>query len=202
MITSTLKYNAPRFSVHTSRRCFHATRRLNMEDLKDSRIKDLEGKIAELRAKLDTTLGEVENVKRRMTKDVHKAQEFGVDKLVKNLFSITDTLNICLQNKPDFESPQFKDNVQARVAFESIEATKKQFASVFKDSYEIEELVPPIGAQFNPMEHNALFEVDTPVDPNGNPIGKPGQIGMVVKTGWKRKDVLLRPASVGTIKRA
>lgn len=46
------------------------------------------------------------------------------------------------------------------------------------------------------MLHNALFEVDAPAGSDA----KPGTIGLIVKSGWKRKDNLVRPAHVGVVK--
>jgi len=134
-----------------------------------------------------------------MQKEVQKAQEFGVEKLVKELFSVADTLDICLQNRPDFESPQFKDNNHAKQAFQGIEATKKQLQHIFRDAYDIEEFNPLIGDVFSPQYHNAIVEVD-PKELEG--AVPPGRIGRVFKSGWKRNDTLLRAANVGVVKKA
>eukprot|EP01123_Difflugia_compressa_P002154 TRINITY_DN12879_c0_g1_i1.p2 TRINITY_DN12879_c0_g1~~TRINITY_DN12879_c0_g1_i1.p2 ORF type:complete len:242 (-),score=34.39 TRINITY_DN12879_c0_g1_i1:122-847(-) len=189
----------PSATVQCVRRFFFRSFRTQEEsvvDPLDDKIKDLEQRAKALNEMWKNSLHDVENVKQRMSKDLHKAQDFGVEKFVRNLFSVIDTLNICLQNKPDFNSPQFKHNSSARSAFESIETTKNQFCSVLKDSYGIEEVVPALGDNFDLTQHHALFEVEPPPDSSI----EPGKIGLVVKSGWKRKDVLLRPASVGTVK--
>eukprot|EP01124_Arcella_intermedia_P035602 TRINITY_DN911_c0_g1_i1.p1 TRINITY_DN911_c0_g1~~TRINITY_DN911_c0_g1_i1.p1 ORF type:complete len:267 (-),score=67.97 TRINITY_DN911_c0_g1_i1:104-904(-) len=163
-------------------------------DNRDQKIEELTKTVIELRNNIKFGMAEVENTRKRLQKDVDKAKEFGVEKLVKNLFSVTDTINICLQNKPVMKE---NENVDAVIAFEALETTKKQMLSVFKDSYAIEEFIPTIGDPFDPMHHNALFEVDPP---QNHPEATPGTIGLVVKSGWRRNHQLLRPAGVGVVK--
>jgi len=161
---------------------------------RDQKIEELTKTVIELRNNIKLGMAEVENTRKRLQKEVDKAKEFGVEKLVKNLFSVTDTINICLQNKPVMQE---NENVDAVIAFEALETTKKQLLSVFKDSYGIEEFIPTIGDPFDPMHHNALFEVDPR---EKHPEATPGTIGLVVKSGWKRQHQLLRPAGVGVVK--
>jgi len=157
-------------------------------DPKDEKIATLNQQIVDLRNNLKIALAEIENVRKRLQKEVDKAREFGVEKLIKNLFPVIDTINICLQNKPNFSDKEVGANVEAKIAFDALESTKTQFLTIFKDSYGIEEYVPKMGETFDPMIHNALFEVDPP---EGTNI-PPGTIGVVAKYGWKRNGILLR----------
>lgn len=175
------------------------------EDPKDAKIKELEKRLGEfekmvdeLRAGWKGALAEQDNVRKRAQKEIEKAKDFGVEKLCKHLFNVNDTINIILQNQPDFDLPENQNNIHAKSAFEGIQRVKQQFASAFADSYEIEEFQPELGEMFDPLQHNALFEVDPP---KGKDIG-PGKVGLLVKSGWKRKGSLLRPASVGVVKAA
>jgi len=162
-------------------------------DSKDRTIRELETKVTELDLYWMNLISESENVKKRMEKEVQRAQGTTIDKMVKSLFPIIDNLNICLQNRPDFTIPPHNDNTDAKVAFESLETTKKQFQTMLLDSYDISEFSPKIGENFDPMKHNAVFEVDSPNI-------EPGKIGVVVKNGWKRNDHLIRPATIGTVR--
>jgi len=166
-------------------------------DPKDQKIADLNQIIGELRSSLRTTLAEVDNVRKRMQKEIDKAREFGVEKLVKNMFPLLDTINICLQNKPDFENPQFAENIDAKIAFDALETTKQQFLTILKETCAVEEFLPKLGDNFDPNYHNALFEVNPP---SSNPNIPPGSIGVIIKSGWKRNNTLLREASVGVVK--
>lgn len=48
---------------------------------------------------------------------MEKARDFGIEKLVKQLMTVTDTLDICLQHKPNFEEEAHKNNALAKNAF-------------------------------------------------------------------------------------
>lgn len=76
--------------------------------------------------------------------DVSRAREGGIDKLAKKLFPMSDTLDICIQNKPDFESAAHKDNEHAKRAFDGIQAAKQQLVSILKD-VNVEEVIPKLG---------------------------------------------------------
>jgi molecular chaperone GrpE (heat shock protein) len=181
---------------------------------KDKLIKQLEKQLEEFTNNWKAAQAENENVRKIMTRgtfcfenprsffsDVSRAREGGIDKLAKKLFPMSDTLDICIQNKPNFESPEHKENVHAQRAFDGIHAAKQQLLSILKQ-FNVEEVVPQKGAtvsklkylqhwltiQFDPAFHDALFEVDPPQDKSL----PPGSIGMVLKVGWKRDSVLLR----------
>jgi len=139
---------------------------------------------------------ETESVRKIMARDVSRAKDAGVDKLVKKIFPMSDTLDICLQNKPDFNSDAHKDNAHAKRAFEGIQAAKQQLLSILKDVH-VEEVIPKHGELFDPAFHDALFEMDSPADKKL----PPGSIGMVMKAGWKRDSTLLRPATVGVVRK-
>eukprot|EP01125_Pyxidicula_operculata_P017818 TRINITY_DN6290_c0_g1_i1.p1 TRINITY_DN6290_c0_g1~~TRINITY_DN6290_c0_g1_i1.p1 ORF type:complete len:244 (+),score=36.08 TRINITY_DN6290_c0_g1_i1:27-758(+) len=160
----------------------------------DKKIQELEKSVLELRTTYRTILAETENMRKRMQKDVEKAKEFGVEKLVKDLFSITDTLNICLDNKPNFQDPAHASNSEAKEAFDGLEATKKEFTNTFREFYKLEEFFPPIGETFDPHSHNAITEVpisSLEVEPEVKATIKPGTVGKVFKSGWRRNDNIL-----------
>eukprot|EP01127_Copromyxa_protea_P013385 TRINITY_DN3595_c0_g1_i1.p1 TRINITY_DN3595_c0_g1~~TRINITY_DN3595_c0_g1_i1.p1 ORF type:complete len:249 (-),score=75.90 TRINITY_DN3595_c0_g1_i1:25-771(-) len=163
---------------------------------KDLLIQRLEKQLEEFNASLKAATAENESVKKIMARDVSRAREMGIDKLAKKLFPMSDTLDICLQNKPDFSSEQHKDNVHAQRAFDGIQAAKSQLVSILKGA-NIEEVIPARGEAFDPTYHDALFEVDPPADKSL----PPGTIGMILKAGWKRDSTLLRPACVGVVRK-
>lgn len=57
---------------------------------------------------------------------------------------MSDTLDICIKNKPDFESDAHKNNEHAKRAFEGIESAKNQLVSILK-GMGVEEVVPKEG---------------------------------------------------------
>ena len=76
--------------------------------------------------------------------DVTRAREAGVDKLLKKLFPMSDTLDICIANKPNFDVAPHKDNAHAKTAFDGIIAAKAQMVSILLEAG-IEEVVPAVG---------------------------------------------------------
>jgi len=124
-----------------------------------------------------------------------KANDFGVEKLFKKLVAFTDTLSICIQNKPNFEDAKYNDNAHAKAAFDGIETTRYQFLEIVKE-FKLAEFKPELGDQFDPMKHDAIFQVDSPPGLNLSP----NKIGVVVKSGWLHGETLIRPATVGVVR--
>jgi len=163
------------------------------ETVKDKHIFTLEQKVTEMKSSWMSTLADTDNLTKKMQKDIAQTRESSTDKMAASLFPISDTLDFCLKHKPNFESDEFKDNIQAKGAFDGLDAAKKQFVSALK-SINIDEIVPEIGDEFDPLIHNACFEVEKGANP--------GQIGLVIKAGWAKDKTLLRPADVGVVKLA
>jgi len=128
-----------------------------------------------------------------MLKEISRTQEQASDRLAISLFPVSDTIDYCLRHRPDFESDELKDNLEAKGAFDGLEAGKRQFVSAMR-TLNIGEIVPQVGDQFDPMMHNACFEVDA------TPSASTGQVGVIVKTGWAKNNTLLRAADVGVVK--
>lgn len=71
-------------------------------------------------------------------------RETAADKMAISLFPVADTLEYCIRHRPDFESEGLTDNVEAKGAFDGLEAAKRQFISAMK-SVNISEIVPQVG---------------------------------------------------------
>jgi len=158
---------------------------------KEQIIARLEEQIAEVKSNWQSALAETDNVTKKMLKDVATTRESAADKLAVNLFPVADTLEFCIRNRPDFEGDE---NVEAKGAFDGLEAAKRQFVTAMR-SLSVNEIVPAVGDEFDPMIHNACFEVED------SPNAAPGQVGLVIKTGWSKGNTLLRAADVGVAKR-
>eukprot|EP01126_Amoeba_proteus_P020900 TRINITY_DN211_c0_g1_i5.p1 TRINITY_DN211_c0_g1~~TRINITY_DN211_c0_g1_i5.p1 ORF type:complete len:278 (-),score=56.03 TRINITY_DN211_c0_g1_i5:177-923(-) len=164
-----------------------------LEALKDQQIALLGDKITEMKGNWQRALAETDNLTKKMHKDVAQARDHSAEKMVRQLLVVSDTLDFCLRSKPNFEDPDLKENSEAKGAFDGLEAAKKHFVSALK-SVNVHEIVPQLGDTFDPMLHNACFEVE------GNDQALPGQIGLVVKSGWVKENTLIRAADVGVVK--
>jgi len=162
-------------------------------EAKNKRIKDLEDSIREAKDTWKMALAEQHNLSTKLKQDITKGRDSGTDKLAKGIFSVGDILDLCLQNKPDLDSEEFQENIHLKGAFDGLQAAKTQLSSVLLNVASITEIVPQPGDNFDPMLHNACFEVDSPSI-------EAGQIGVVMKSGYTKKDVLFRPADVGIVK--
>jgi len=161
----------------------------------DAQIEILKKQINDVKYNWRLTLADLDNLTKKAHKDTALAREAGAEKIIRKLFPLMDNIDYCLKMKPDFSSPELVDNLEARGAFDGLESAKKQFCNALV-SYEVHEIFPMLGDVFDPLVHEAIFQIEQPVDENI----KPGQIGEILKAGWIKKGILLRPASVGVVK--
>jgi len=163
----------------------------------DEAIAQLQKQLEEVTAFATQAEEETTRVRTIFQRDSARASEAGTDKFVKKLFPMCDTLDICLQHKPDFSSEQHKNNALAQKAFEGITEAKAKLVACFEEKG-IEEVRPSLGDGFDPNFHDALFEMEAPADGSA----KAGTIGLVLKVGWKRGTSILRPATVGVVRKS
>lgn len=126
------------------------------------------------------TLAEMENLKKRVQKDLDDERKYGLAKFAKELLSVLDSLELGVQAASG-DSPEV---VKLR---EGSELTIKQFETVFA-KFNIE-TVDPIGQPFNPELHQAMvMQPSSTVAPN--------HVITVFQKGYVLNGRLLRPAMV------
>lgn len=126
------------------------------------------------------TMAEMENLKKRVQKDLDDERKYGLAKFAKELLSVLDSLELGLQAATG-DSPEI---VKLR---EGSELTIKQFESVFA-KFNIE-TVDPIGQVFNPELHQAMV-----MQPSAT--AQPNTVLNVFQKGYVLNGRLLRPAMV------
>jgi molecular chaperone GrpE len=126
------------------------------------------------------TMAEMENLKKRVQKDLDDERKYGLAKFAKELLSVLDSLELGLQ-AANGDSPEI---VKLR---EGSELTIKQFESVFA-KFNIE-TVDPIGQAFNPELHQAMV-----MQPSAT--AQPNTVLNVFQKGYVLNGRLLRPAMV------
>lgn len=123
---------------------------------------------------------EVENMRRRSERDVENAHRYGVEKLLKELLPVLDSL------EQGLASTDAADEAQLAVR-QGMELTQKIFEDAIA-KYGVVKLEAE-GAAFDPIKHEAIsMQV--------NPEVEPGTILFVVQHGYTLHDRLLRPARV------
>jgi molecular chaperone GrpE len=126
------------------------------------------------------TMAEMENLKKRVQKDLEDERKYGLAKFAKELLTVLDSLELGIQAATG-DSPEV---VKLR---EGSELTMKQFESVFA-KFNIE-TVDPTGQPFNPELHQAMvMQPSSTVAPN--------HVITVFQKGYVLNGRLLRPAMV------
>ncbi|XP_069488106.1 grpE protein homolog 1, mitochondrial [Ambystoma mexicanum] len=149
----------------------------------------MEDKLNELTDKYKRALADTENLRQRSQKLIDEAKIYGIQSFCKDLLEVADVLEKATESVPKDEIKA--DNPHLKNLYEGLLMTEVQMQKVFK-KHGIRKL-NPVGAKFDPYEHEALFHA--PVE------GKePGTVALVTKVGYKLHDRTLRPALVGVVK--
>ena len=126
------------------------------------------------------TMAEMDNLKKRVQKDLDDERKYGLAKFAKELLSVLDSLELGIQAATG-------DSPEVTKLREGSELTIKQFEAVF-NKFNIE-TVDPIGQPFNPELHQAMvMQPSSTVAPN--------HVITVFQKGYVMNGRLLRPAMV------
>ncbi|XP_054564280.1 grpE protein homolog 1, mitochondrial isoform X1 [Eptesicus fuscus] len=151
----------------------------------------LEEQLKDTTEKYKRALADTENLRQRTQKLVEEAKLYGIQGFCKDLLEVADILEKATQSVPKEEVTE--DNPHLKSLYEGLVMTEVQIQKVFTKHGLLR--LDPVGAKFDPYEHEALFH--TPVE------GKePGTVALVNKVGYKLHGRTLRPALVGVVKEA
>ncbi|KAB1282609.1 GrpE protein-like protein 1; mitochondrial [Camelus dromedarius] len=151
----------------------------------------LEEQLKETMEKYKRALADTENLRQRSQKLVEEAKLYGIQGFCKDLLEVADILEKATESVPKEEIRD--DNPHLKHLYEGLLMTEVQIQKVFSKHGLLR--LNPLGARFDPYEHEALFH--TPVE------GKePGTVALVSKVGYKLHGRTLRPALVGVVKEA
>lgn len=157
------------------------------EDDPAARIAALEAEVAALKDQHLRALAEVENVRRRSTKEREDAVRYAAAGVARDLLSVADNLRRAQESVPDAEGQS--DVVKTLI--EGVAATERELLASFERN--AIKQVSPLDQKFDHNFHQAIFEVEN--------TGKPaGTVVQVLQPGYVLHDRLLRPAMVGVAK--
>ncbi|CAG0880311.1 unnamed protein product [Cyprideis torosa] len=150
----------------------------------------LEELVGEAEDKYKRALADMENLRKRLERQIEDAKLFGYQKFCKDLLEVSDILSKATESVPP---DQISDrNPHLKNLYEGLQMTQAQLQHVFK-RHGLSE-VNPVGEKFDPNLHEAMFEQAV--------AGKePGTVAVVTKIGYKLHDRILRPALVGVVKK-
>lgn len=121
-------------------------------------------------------LAELDNVRKRATRDVEQAHKYAIDRFANDLVGVKDSLELGLASEAT------GDTLRA-----GTEATVKLLAKAFEKAGIIE--VDPLGEVFNPEFHEAMAMMPSTEH-------APNSVSQVVQKGYVLNGRLLRPARV------
>jgi len=161
---------------------------VNKESSVDSDVAlDLETQLADAQQsakdnwdKLLRSQAEMENLKRRTSKDLENAHKYALDGFVKALLEVKDSLSMGLKLATD-------KNASLEHTVEGLKLTDKVFTSTL-EKFGVE-TVDPKDEKFNPELHEAVTMIPMP-DKKSNTILE------VVQVGFTLNGRLVRPAMV------
>lgn len=121
-------------------------------------------------------LAELENVRKRASRDIEQAHKFGLERVAHDLIGVKDSLELGLGSGATADS--LREGTQATL----------QLLSKALEKAGLTEIVPQ-GEQFNPELHEAMV-----MQPSAQHV--PNSITQVVQKGYQLNGRLLRPARV------
>ncbi|XP_051866549.1 grpE protein homolog 1, mitochondrial [Pristis pectinata] len=149
----------------------------------------LEEQLKDLTDKYKRALADTENLRQRSQKLVEEAKLYGIQGFCKDLLEVADVLEKATESVPKEEITEANHHLKS--LYEGLIMTEGQLQKVFSKHGLVR--LNPIGAKFDPYEHEALFH--SPME------GKePGSVALVSKIGYKLHGRTLRPALVGVVK--
>jgi molecular chaperone GrpE len=121
-------------------------------------------------------LAELDNVRKRATRDVEQAHKYAVDRFANDLIGVKDSLELGLATEASGETLRA-----------GTEATLKLLAKAFEKAGLVE--LEPLGEVFNPEFHEAMAMMPSAEH-------TPNTVSQVVQKGYVLNGRLLRPARV------
>ncbi|MEO6040551.1 MAG: nucleotide exchange factor GrpE [Croceibacterium sp.] len=130
---------------------------------------------------------EVQNVRRRMEKEVQDARAYAATGFARDVLSVADNLTRAVEAIP----AELHDDPRIKGLVTGIEATQRELDKVFVQHGITR--IAALGLPLDPNQHQAMLEV-----PTGE--AEPGTIVQEMQAGYMLKDRLLRPAMVAVAK--
>ena len=155
----------------------------------------LDEALGALRADLDAAQqemlyakAEVQNVRRRLEKDIQDARAYAATGFARDILSVADNLARALDHVP----PEMREDDKLKGFLAGIEATQRELDKVF-GLHGISRIAAK-GLPLDPNQHQAMLEIPTDE-------AEPGTVVQEMQAGYMIKDRLLRPAMVGVARK-
>ena len=144
---------------------------------------------ADARDKMLRTLAEMENLRKRTTREVADARAYGISGFARDILDIADNLQRALDAVPAEMKATADPALKAFI--EGVELTERSLLNTLEKNGVRK--FDPSGEKFDPNFQQAMYEVPDPSVP-------PGTVVQVVQAGYMIGERILRPALVAVSK--
>ncbi|MDE2377270.1 nucleotide exchange factor GrpE [Bradyrhizobium sp.] len=159
------------------------------DDPEPGSVETLQKEAAEARDRMLRTLAEMENLRKRTTKEVADAKLYGITGFARDVLDIADNLQRALDAVPAEARATADPGLTALI--EGVELTERSLLNAL-EKHGVKKFDPQ-GQKFDPNFQQAMFEVPDPSVPAGTVV-------QVVQAGFTIGERVLRPALVGVAK--
>ncbi|MBR0698550.1 nucleotide exchange factor GrpE [Bradyrhizobium diazoefficiens] len=159
------------------------------DDPEPGSVESLQKEVAEARDRTLRTLAEMENLRKRTTKEVADARLYGITGFARDVLDIADNLQRALDAVPPEARAAADPGLISLI--EGVELTERSLLNAL-EKHGVKKLDPQ-GQKFDPNFHQAMYEVPDPSVPSGTVV-------QIMQAGYTIGDRVLRPALVGVAK--
>jgi molecular chaperone GrpE len=159
------------------------------DDPEEGSVEALTKEAAESRDKMLRTLAEMENLRKRTSREVADARTYGITGFARDVLDIADNLQRALDAVPAEAKAAADPGLKALI--EGVELTERSLLNALEKNGV--KKFDPSGEKFNPNFQQAMYEVPDPSVPAGTVV-------QVVQAGYMIGERVLRPALVGVSK--
>jgi molecular chaperone GrpE len=149
-------------------------------------VEALAKEAAEARDKMLRTLAEMENLRKRTSREVADAKVYGITGFARDVLDIADNLQRALDAVPAETRAAADPGLKALI--EGVELTERSLLNALEKNGV--KKFDPTGEKFDPNFQQAMYEVPDPTVPSGTVV-------QVVQSGYMIGERILRPALVG-----
>lgn len=159
------------------------------DDPEPGSVEVLTKELNEARDRTLRTLAEMENLRKRTSREVADARAYGITGFARDILDIADNLQRALDAVPAEAKAAADPGLKALI--EGVELTERSLhATLEKNGVK---KFDPTGEKFDPNFQQAMYEVPDPSVPAGTVV-------QVVQAGYTIAERILRPALVGVAK--
>jgi molecular chaperone GrpE len=159
------------------------------DDPEDGSVEALTKEAAEARDKMLRTLAEMENLRKRTSREVADARTYAITGFARDVLDIADNLQRALDAVPAETKEAADPGLKALI--EGVELTERSLLNTLEKNGVRK--FDPSGEKFDPNFQQAMFEVPDASVPSGTVV-------QVVQAGYMIGERVLRPALVGVSK--